>query len=193
MTVDEYKNIIKERLSEKRYHHCVCVAKEAVRLAKKYGADEKKAEIAGILHDITKETELCEQLEIIQNSGYVMSKLQLNASKLWHSISGSIYVKEYLDIDDEDIINAIRFHTTGRKNMSLLEKVIFLADFTSEERDYSDVDVIREKANSSLEEGMIYGLSYTINKLAKTSVPISEDSIAVYNQLLLNGDIIWNH
>ena len=186
MTVEEYKEIIKERLSEKRYHHSVCVAKEAVRLAKKYGADEEKAEIAGILHDVTKETPPVEQLEIITNGGYMMSKLQLNAQKLWHSISGSIYVRDYLGIDDEDIINAIRYHTTGRKDMSLLEKIVFLADFTSEERDYDDVDVIREKTDSSLREGIIYGLQYTIKKLVKKGMPISEDSVDAYNQALLD-------
>lgn len=185
MTIDDYKAIIKERMGKKRYHHSVCVAKEAVRLANKYGADPQKAELAGILHDITKETPEDEQLRIILDGGYKMSKLQLNAKKLWHSISGSIYVRDVLGIDDEDVINAIRYHTTGRKDMSLLEKVIFLADFTSEERDYDDVDVIRKKTESSLNEGIIYGLQYTIKKLAKKELPISEDSVACFNQAVL--------
>lgn len=188
MKTEEYRKIIRERLSEYRYHHSVCVAKEAVKYAKRYGADEKKAEIAGLLHDITKETPLEEQLEIIEGAGFEMTDVQRNAPKLWHSISGSIYVKKYLDIEDDDIINAIRYHTTGRKNMSLLEKIVFLADFTSEERDYSDVDIIREKAESSMREGIIYGLQYTIRKLAKKELPLSEDSVDAYNQAVLEKD-----
>lgn len=188
MTTDEYKAVIRERLSDYRYHHSVCVAKEAVRYAKRYGADEKKAEIAGLLHDITKEMPPEEQLELIKKCKYEMSEVQQNAPKLWHSVSGSLYVQEYLDIEDEDIINAIRYHTTGRKNMSLLEKIVFLADFTSEERDYEDVDVIREKAESSMREGIIYGLQFTIRKLAKKGLPISEDSVDAYNQAVLEKD-----
>ena len=116
------------------FSHSVNVAKEAKKLAKHYGADENKAEIAGILHDITKEMPKEQQLQIIIDSGIILDNVQLHAPKLWHGMSGSIVVRDELGIDDEDILNAIRYHTTGRAGMSLLEKVIFTADFTSEER-----------------------------------------------------------
>ena len=131
MTQEEYREIIKARMSEKRYIHSLNVEKEAVRLAEKYGADVKKAAVAGILHDITKETSFDEQLKIIENSGIILNDIQKSAPKLWHSISGAAYVKDVLGICDEDIFNAIRYHTTARADMSLLEKVIFIADFTA--------------------------------------------------------------
>lgn len=79
---------------------------------------------AGILHDVTKETPFDEQLKIITEGGIILDEIEKLSQKLWHPISGSVYIQKYLDINDADIINAIRFHTTGRSNMSLLEKII---------------------------------------------------------------------
>ena len=131
LNISDYKKIIRERMGDYRFSHSVNVAKEAKKLAKHYGADENKAEIAGILHDITKEMPKEQQLQIIIDSGIILDNVQLHAPKLWHGMSGSIVVRDELGIDDEDILNAIRYHTTGRAGMSLLEKVIFTADFTS--------------------------------------------------------------
>lgn len=185
MTFEEYKKIIKSRMSEKRYIHSVNVATEAVRLAKKYGADVEKAQLAGILHDITKETPPEEQLKIIEDNGIILNDVQKSSQKLWHSISGSAYVKSVLGIDDEDVFNAIRYHTSGRADMSLLEKVVFIADFTGAERNYDGVDIMREKADRSLEEAMQFGLAFTISDLAKRNLPIDYDALRAYNQIVI--------
>ena len=186
MTIDCYKDIIRSLMGERRYNHSVNVSAEAVRLAKKYGADVEKAAVAGILHDITKEVDFEKQLQIINSGDIILTDVEKTTNKLWHAISGSVYIQNELDIHDEDIINAVRYHTTGRANMSLLEKVIFLADFTSVERDYPDVDVIREKAEISLEEGMLYGIQFTLNRLLERQGPLSTDAIDAYNEILLN-------
>lgn len=186
MSIEKYKQIIKPLMSEKRYNHCINVSKEAIRLAKKYGADEQKAEIAGILHDITKEFDEQKQLQLISCGDIILTDVEKTTNKLWHAITGAIYVKSELGIDDEDIINAIRYHTTARANMSVLEKVIFLADFTSAERDYPDVDVIRQKADISLEDGMLYGIQFTLARLISKQGCLSEDAIDAYNEILLN-------
>ncbi len=186
MTIEDYKSIIRPMMSERRYIHCVNVSLEAARLAPKYGADVKKAEVAGILHDITKEIDLKKQLQIIECGDIILTDVEKATNKLWHAISGSVYIQTKLGVDDQDIINAIRYHTTGRANMSLLEKVVFLADFTSAERDYPDVDVIRQKADISLEDGMLYGLQFTLNKLLKNQGLLCLDTIEAYNEILLN-------
>lgn len=183
MTVKDYDKIIKERLSSKRYEHSKNVAKEAVRLAKKYGADVHKAEIAGILHDITKEAPEEEQANVMKKVGIELTELEKSSPKLWHAISGSAYIKSVLGIEDEDIINAVRYHTTGRAGMSLLEKVIFIADFTSEERDYDGVDKMRKAADKGLEEAMIEGMSFTITDLAERKLTIAPDTFAGYNEV----------
>jgi nicotinate-nucleotide adenylyltransferase len=174
-------------MSEYRYVHSVNVSQEAKRLAKLYGADEEKAAIAGILHDITKETPKDEQLKIIVDSGIILDDVQLNAPKLWHGISGSVYVKNNLGIDDEDILNAIRYHTTGRANMSLLEKIIFVADFTSEERTYKGVSTMRKKSRKSLENAMLYGFKFTFTDLSKRELSIHPDELACYNEIILQN------
>lgn len=186
MDIKKYIDIIRPFMGDKRFTHCVNVSKEAVRLAKKYGADEEKAAIAGVLHDITKEFSEEKQLQIFLRNDIMLSDVEQKTPKLWHAISGSVYIKNELGINDEDIINAVRYHTTARAGMSTLEKVIFLADFTSEERDYPDVDIIRQKAEISLEEGMLYGIQFTISKLLERQGYLSEDAIDAYNEILLN-------
>lgn len=187
MSIAEYKKIIKSMMSENRYNHCVNVSKEAVKLAKRYGGDEEKAAIAGILHDITKEMPKEEQLQIMLDCGIILDDIQKNAPKLWHGISGSVYIKKHFGIEDEDILNAICYHTTGRAGMSLLEKIIFVADFTSEERTYKGVATMRKKSRKSLEDAMLYGFKFTFSDLSSRELAIHPDELACYNEIVLNN------
>lgn len=182
--LNQYRNIIKERMSEKRYIHSINVEKAAVSLAKKYGGDVQKAAIAGILHDITKETSFDEQREIINNSGYKLSELEETNQKLWHSISGAMYVRDTLGIKDPDIINAILYHTTARANMSVLEKIIYLADYIGEERDFDGVDEIRKKVDEGLDIGMLAGLSFSLKSLVEREATIDPDTFEAYNEVV---------
>ena len=186
MNNNEYLSLIKGRMGERRYIHSVNVAKSAVRLARLYGADEKKAEIAGILHDCCKELVKDEMLQIISDGGIILDIVEQNSSKLWHAIAGSVFIRDELGISDEDIINAVRYHTTGRAGMSILEKVIFTADFISDERDYPDVDVMRKNAFESLDDAMLYALQFTLKNLSSIKLPIHSNAIDCYNDILFN-------
>lgn len=183
MTIKDYDKIISKRLKSSRYKHSKNVAKEAVRLAKKYGGDTEKAEIAGILHDITKEADEEEHMELIQRAGIELTDMERSSPKLWHAISGSAYIRVELGIMDEDIINAVRYHTTGRAGMSLLEKIIFLADFISADRDYEGVDKMRKFADKGLDIGVLEGMAFTVSDLASRKITIAPDSFAGYNEL----------
>ncbi len=187
MNLEKYLPYLDD-LSDYRRVHSLNVSEEAVRFAEKYGADVEKARLAGLLHDITKETDGDKQLQIIKKGGIILSETEKRSPKLWHAISGACRVRDELGIDDPDIFNAIRFHTTGRAGMSLLEKVVFLADFTSAERDYPDIDVIREHAENSLEDGMLYGIVFTLSRLVGRKALISPDALAAYNEILLLKD-----
>lgn len=178
---DKYINLIKSRLSEYRFIHSVNVAESAKMLAEKYGADVEKAYAAGLLHDVMKEEELDIQRDYIEKDGYKMTALELSSRSVYHQMSGAQYCRHDLGIDDEDILNAIRFHTTGRADMSLLEQIIFTADFISAERSYPDIDIMREKANESLEEAMLYSLSFTIKYLTERTLVIHPSTIECYN------------
>ncbi len=184
---NDYVNLIKSRLSDYRFTHSMNVAKSAVELAEKYGADKEKAYVAGILHDVMKEEDLDVQREYVKKNGEIMTPLELKSKSVYHQMSGSAYAKIELHIDDEDILNAIRYHTTGRRNMSLLEKVIYTADFISAERNYPDVDVMREKAQVSLDDAMLYSLKYTINNLTSKTAVIHPNTLECYNWIIENN------
>ncbi len=184
-TKQAYINTLKPMLSEKRFEHSLNVAEEAVRLAEKFGADEEKAETAGLLHDILKDTPADKQLKIISDFGIMMTDVELSAHRFWHAVSGAIYVRTVLEIEDTEIFDAIRYHTTGRKDMSLLEKVIFIADFISKDRVYSGVEEMREAAYESLDKAIVEGLSFTISDLANRRDPIVPETIDAYNDAVL--------
>lgn len=185
-TDEQYKAILRTRLSERRYHHSLCVADEARRLALRYGGDPDKAYTAGLLHDILKDTDKTSQLQILDDLGILLSDVERAAPKLWHAIAGAAFLAQILKIDDEEIVTAVRYHTTGRAGMGLLERLLFVADFTSADRDYPDVDEIRRRADISLEEAMLYGIVYTIGELTAGHLPVHPDTVAAYNDLLLH-------
>ena len=182
---DFYTQHIRERLSEYRFRHSVNVSKEAVRLARKYGADEEKAELAGLLHDVMKDACKKEQLDIIEQYGVKLNEVELQAPKIWHAIAGAVYVENVLGIRDKDIVNSVRYHTTARAGMTLLEKIIFIADYTSEERDYKGVEKMRKASNISLEYAMEEALAFEIEVRADEHTAIHPDTFAAYNEIML--------
>lgn len=186
LSVKEYQKIIKSHLSDKRYHHSCEVAKAAKRLAKKYGGDPDRAEIAGILHDILKDTPKDEQLKIMDRFGIILNDIEAVTPNLWHQISGAAYVKNELNIDDPDIVDPIRWHTSGKKDMTLMEKIVFVADFVSDDRDYKGVDKMRTIAKESLDKAIIEGLSFTISELAENGKAIVSDTFDAYNDAVLS-------
>lgn len=186
-TADEqYIEIIRQRLSDYRFHHSLCVAEEAKRLAEKYGADPDKAYTAGILHDIMKDTAKDAQLQILADYGVVLDHVEQDAPMLWHARSGEVFLRHILGVTDEEILSAVRYHTTGRAGMSLLEQVVFTADFTSADRNYPDVDVMRAKADRSLTEAVRYGVEYTIGDLQRQERAVHPDTLALYDEIVLS-------
>ena len=183
---DEFINIIKERLSEKRFRHSLNVADCARTLAKKYGTDEEKAYTAGILHDIMKEETIDIQRKYMAENGESIREIEFPNPLVYHQVSGAAYCRLVLGIDDEDILSAIRYHTTGHRGMALLEKVVYTADFISADRCYPDVDIMRTKAAESLEKAMLYSLRYTISDLSNWEKAIHIDTVECYNDILEN-------
>lgn len=179
--IEVYKKTLKDRLNSERYEHCINVSKKAVYLAQTYDEDNNKAEIAGLLHDITKQTSEEEQLQLISDAGMELSQMEKENKKLWHAVSGTAYLKTKLNIRDEDILNAVKYHTTGRAGMSKLEKIIFLADLISDERNFDGVEKIRAIAKESLDKAVCVASIYSIDFLIKKKVPIAVNTIDAYN------------
>ena len=181
MTYEQCECEVRQRLSEKRFYHSQCVAEEAVRLAVLYGADPEKARLAGLLHDILKDTPAEEQLKILQGFGIMMNDTELANQKLWHAISGAAFLEFGLGIRDRELLSAVRCHTSGRKNMTLLEKVLFVADYISADRDYPGVEELLAVARESLEEAIIEGVAFTVQELMSRREPVASASIDAYN------------
>lgn len=174
---EKYENLIKERLSEYRYVHSMNVAKRAVELANIYGADKEKCYLAGVLHDVTKETPYDDQEKLIFTSRMNLTDLEKNNKKVYHQMSGMAYVKDELGINDKDVLDGIRYHTTGRANMTKFEMIIYLADLTSAERNYKDVEFIRDLTDKSLIKAMIYATDFIISDLTSKNLAIHPDTI----------------
>ena len=188
--IENYKEILRERLNDHRYYHSLCVADEAKRLAHLYGGNAEKCYLAGLLHDITKNSDRQEHLHFFETFGIMLSDVEKNAEKLWHAMSGSGYLKHVLKINDEEILDAVRYHTTAKANMSLTAKILYLADFTSKDRDYPDVNVIRALVDKSLDEAFIYALKYSIIDLTEQSRAIHPDTVEAFNQSVLKLEAI---
>lgn len=184
---DEFKSLLKSRLKEDRYIHSLGVALAAKELAARYGANEDEAYIAGLLHDVTKNEDTENQLQMLKNDDIILSQIELSNKKLWHAMSGEVYLRKELSIENHDMLMAVRYHTTGRAGMSLLEKIVYIADYISAERDYPDVETMRELSKESLEKAALYSLKYTLNKLSKCELVIHPDSLAFYNELVINS------
>ena len=179
---EELKAVLKGRMNEHRFEHSLNVAERAVFLAKKYGADPEKAYFAGLIHDICKGIPSEEQLAMIKAEGIEPDEDTLKSPALWHSIAGAIYAEHELCVSDEDVLNAVRYHTSGRGNMSILEKVIYMADLTSAERNYPDAEYTRNLTDKSLDEGIAYGVRWIAGDLERRGLPKGKDTEALLKE-----------
>ena len=183
---EKYIEIIENALSEYRFHHSMCVAEKAEELAKKHGLNAEKAYIAGVLHDITKEMPYDEQCRLIEENGHTLTEAELANKRVLHQMSGAAYVKNVLGITDGEILGGIRYHTTGRANMMVFEMIIYLADFTSADRSYPDVEVMIAETEKGLFSGMLYSLRHTIVSVASENRTLHPDTVHCYNWVLNN-------
>lgn len=158
--VPDFEEKLKTMLSPERFAHSLGVRDTAVRLAKLYGADEKKAEIAGLLHDNAKNMnnifERCRDLEV------ELDEVEMRNSGLVHAKLGAETAKCEFGISDDEIISAIRWHTIGRPDMSLLEKIVFVADLIEPGRKFSDVAEIRKIAEKDLDKSLLACVEATV-------------------------------
>lgn len=183
-SIDELREIIRPRMSEKRYLHTLGVEKAAANLCKIHGGDTEGMQIAALLHDVAKELTKEQHIEICKKYNVVLTELELGEPKTLHQITGSIIAEKEFGIVDKDIINAVRYHTTAKADMSLAEQIIYIADYIDETRDYPDVDKMRALAEESLDKACVMALQYTIVKLANNGRQIHTDTVCAYNYFL---------
>lgn len=186
VSLDEMYEYIKKVLTNKRYIHTLGVISVAKKLAQINNADEKKAEIAALCHDIAKYISKEEAIKIMKENNIALTEGEQKTPDLWHSILGPIIAKKELKIDDKEILDAIRYHTTGKEDMSLLEKIIYIADMIEPSRVFEGIEEIRELTMQDLDEGVILGLDFSIKFLLSKKVLIDINTIKARNYLILN-------
>ena len=183
MKYEQLLEEMKERMPEKRWIHTKGVTLTAIKLAQKYGVDQEKAEIAGILHDCVKYAEKEWLKEKIITEGMDPLLLEFH-HELWHAPVGSYVAEHEYDIKDQDTLNAIKYHTTGRVGMSDLEKIVYIADMIEPNRQYPGVDVLREVAEKDLNDAMLQCVQHSIAFLINKKQSIYPDSFHCYNDLV---------
>lgn len=175
------EKVAKKMLSPKRFHHTACVVRQAEKLAGIYGCDEEKAKAAAWMHDICKEMKPAEQLQWLTKFGIILDDVQRSQPKTWHGMAACGYMRDQMDIIDKEILRAVRYHTTACGDMHKLDEIIYLADLTSEERDYPDVARMRKLAESGLAPAMRAAMIFALSDLVSRGLGISRDSFEAYN------------
>lgn len=185
VTREELKEQVRTQMSAKRFIHVLGVEAAAVDLAEKYGASLEAASIAALCHDIAKERPDQEMKELIKQSGFP-SELMEYGSNIWHGPCAAEMVKKDYHLLDEDILNAIRYHTIGRSEMSLLEQVIYVADYIEPGRHFPGVEEARRLAAENLQAAVSFETQQTLVYLIQTKKKIYPRAVATYNRWVAN-------
>lgn len=181
---DIIKKDLKTVLDKNRYEHTLGVVKSAIHLAKKYGEDVYKAEIASLLHDYAKQFDEDTKKKLKKKYNIKFDKVEKESQQLQHAIFSEVIAKHKYDIKDDDVLNAIRYHTTGREDMSKLEMIVCLADYIEEGRDFSGVDEIRRLSEISLEDALYFATNNTICHLCQKNVLVHNYTLKARNYFL---------
>lgn len=171
---------VSQVLSERRFKHVLGVEEAAVSLADRYGADEEQISIAALTHDYAKEQSDEEMRDMIISENMDLELLQYG-NNIWHGPVGAILVKKQFDIQNEDILDAIRHHTVGSPSMDLVEQIIYVADFIEPGRSFPGVETAREIAERDLGEAIAFSTIHTIEHLLEKNVKIYPKAIETYN------------
>lgn len=164
MNINQMEKKIKETLSERRYAHSVGVMEVAVAMAEYFGADVEKARIAGLLHDCAKEIDKDEAVNLCDRLGIEIDDEKRVQKGLLHADLGAEFVKRDYEIDDKEICDAIKYHTMGRCNMTMLDKIIYLADFIEPNRkDFEGLSELKKLCFEDLDKAMLFAVNLSIS------------------------------
>lgn len=176
----ELIEMVKKQVSKKRFRHILGVEQSAIELAEQYGGCIERASIAGLLHDYCKEMPADVFLQAIDDFRLNVDLKTWN-NNIWHGMVGASIIREQLELTDEAILHAIEIHTTGNAQMSLLDKILYVADYIELGRDFPDVQEAREIANQSLDAAVAFETAHTLAHLIAKNIAIYPLTIETYN------------
>ncbi|MDL2294485.1 bis(5'-nucleosyl)-tetraphosphatase (symmetrical) YqeK [Ruminococcaceae bacterium OttesenSCG-928-D13] len=185
MTIEQAKHLAKKQMTPRRYRHTKNVASAARALAQRWGVDPDRAELAGWLHDIVKEYTSGELLQLLGQDDIMAGLTRQRPVPIWHGPCAAIYARHTLGVEDADILDAIACHTTGRRGMTTMDKVIFLADAISAERSFDGVEAIRALGETDLDAAVLAAMENNVAYLeakGKTLDTETMDAIAALRE-----------
>ena len=188
MDLKQAKELVRSRLSDKRYEHTINVKKMAVKLAKQYGVDEEKAALAALLHDSAKELSKDEMRAILQAHPELAEGGESRPAPVWHGICAAILARTEWGVEDEAVLSAIACHTAGKPGMSKLDKIVYLADMSSAERDWPGVNRLRKLERKDLDAAMLMALKQTNGFVLSQGKPLDPMSQAAYDEIKARVD-----
>ena len=186
---DKIQEYIKKNLKESRYIHSLGVRDFAIKLAKKYNCDENKARIAGLIHDCAKNLNDGDIISILNEVGIKLSETEVSNPQIKHGLVGAIISKKVFKINDVEILDAVTYHTTGRKNMFLLEKIIYIADYIEPGRNYPGVDILRKQAFIDLDKALLLAFDNTIKFVLEKGELLHIDTISARNDIIIKNSL----
>ncbi|MCX7796428.1 MAG: bis(5'-nucleosyl)-tetraphosphatase (symmetrical) YqeK [bacterium] len=179
-----YISFLEKHLSKERVLHTLAVEKEAIFLAERYGVDICKASLAALLHDCAKGFSDEELVELAKSYNIPLSIWDLSSPQILHAPVGSMFAREYFGIKDGDILSAIWKHTTGDKEMSTLDKIIFIADYIEYNRNFPGISHLREIVKKDLNSAILFAISLTVSYIMRNNFVIHPKTIEVWNHLI---------
>ena len=182
LTLSQLRPVALSYLKYKRIPHVLGTEQEAIRLAERYGGDVEKARVAALLHDCTKKLDMEEQLALCRHYGIELDELEQKALKLLHAKTGAAIARDVFGVDEE-IYHAIWWHTTGHASMTLLEKIIYLADYIEPSRDFPGVDKLRKVCYEDLDKGLLLGLDMSIQEMTEMGNPVHRATVEARDAL----------
>lgn len=181
---EELLGLLQENLSQKRYEHVLRVEKVGTQLAEHYGESVEKASIACLLHDLKKQEDDQTSRQTIIAENLPLDLLDFGNS-VWHGPVAAVYAQKQLDVSDEDILNAVKNHTVGSEHMSMLEKIVFVADYIEPARNFPAAEKARNLAEKSLDAVVGYASRQTLQYLLENKLKIYPQTILTYNKYLM--------
>ncbi len=188
MTVD-IKKWLKENLSSERFDHVIGAEQTAKELAIRFNANPEKAALAGLTHDCAKCMQTENLLKIIRDNIIPVTNMELKSFKTLHAPVGAFIAQKELGIEDLQILDAIRYHTIGRVNMTLLDKIVFLADKiepNTRSEEFRNKVLNSLDSTNNVDEGILICYDATIRRLLERNLVINPETINVYNDILLS-------
>lgn len=184
MDIETIMHKLKDQLNEKRYLHSVNVMNVSAELAGVYKADENKARLAGILHDCAKGLKGDEAIDYAKKIGYCPDEIELAQSGLLHGIIGEYLARVEYGVEDKEILDAIRWHTTGRAGMSVLEKIIYVADYIEPLRSFDGIEEMRKAAYEDLDLCVVLCADSTIKYVLRKGYLLHQKTVETRNYSL---------